>query len=316
MIMMAALLVLLLLLAVPPTAFTTTDVYYVTANDAAGNEQSCPPHQICHNLSYYISQPDSYFTNDTTIVFLEGEHSFDREDLVHVINVHNLTLKGQGQWPVAGAEETVMQSTVIINCTKGRGGFHFGISHNITVEGLTVVNCGGLNNGVFNFSTVQSLFFHKNSIQHMTGFGLYVLNSDNVKIANCSYYHSTVCNIGDSSGGAVGIEYDTQYSNTGYTLELSHSNMTKCCNEEGVGGGGLFLATSGQEFVKANVLFNHLKLSHNKAYWGGGISAGNGCDTDCFQQVFSFCCDITSISWLLQPTTTIVSTSSAADIKS
>ena len=72
---MAALLVLLLLLAVPPTAFTTTDVYYVTAHDAAGHEQSCPPHQICHNLSYYISQPDSYFTNDTTIIFLEGEHN-------------------------------------------------------------------------------------------------------------------------------------------------------------------------------------------------------------------------------------------------
>ena len=127
-----------------------------------------PPHQICHNLSYYISQPDSYFTSDTTIIFLEGEHSFDREDLVHVSNVHNLTLKGQGQWPVAGAEETVMQSTVIINCTRGRGGFYFGTSHNITVEGLTVVNCGGMNNkAVFNFSTVQSLFFHKNSIQRM-----------------------------------------------------------------------------------------------------------------------------------------------------
>ena len=40
---MAALLVLLLLLAVPPTAFTTTDVYYVTAHDAAGHEQSCLP---------------------------------------------------------------------------------------------------------------------------------------------------------------------------------------------------------------------------------------------------------------------------------
>ena len=104
---MAALLVLLLLLAVPLTAFTTTDVYYVTAHDAAGYEQSCPPHQICHNLSYYISKADSYFTSDTTIIFLEGEHSFDREDPVHVSNVHNLTLKGQGQWPVAGAEETV-----------------------------------------------------------------------------------------------------------------------------------------------------------------------------------------------------------------
>ena len=273
---MAALLVLLLLLAVPPTAFTTTDVYYVTAHDAAGHEQSCLPHQICHNLSYYISQPDSYFTNDTTIIFLEGEHSFDREDPIFVINVHNLTLKGQGQWPVAGAEETVMQSTVIINCTRGRGGFYFGTSHNITVEGLTVVNCGGMNNGaVFYFSTVQSLLFHKNSIQHMTGYGLYVLNCDNVTVTNCSYYHSTMCNISDSSqyyGGGVGIVYNTQYSNTGYTLELSHSNMTKCCNAYS-GGGGLYLETS-LEFGQANVLFNHLKLSHNKAFYtGGGIYA-------------------------------------------
>ena len=285
--LMAALLVLLLLLAVPPTAFTTTDVYYVTAHDAAGHEQSCPPHQICHNLSYYISQPDSYFTSDTTIIFLEGEHSFDREDLVHVSNVHNLTLKGQGQWPVAGAEETVMQSTVIINCTRGRGGFYFDTSHNITVEGLTVVNCGGLDNGaVFYFSTVQSLIFHKNSIQHMTGYGLYVLNCDNVIVTNCSYYHSTVCNISDSSnkyGGGVGIVYniDTQYSNTGYTLELSHSNMTKCCNKirYSIGGGGVSLLIE-SEFSAATVVLSYLILTHNFAILGGGNLAavlfGNG----------------------------------------
>ena len=100
---MAALLVLLLLLAVPPTAFTA-NVYYVTADDA-GHEQSCPPHQICHNLSYYISEPGHYFSSDTTIIFLEGQHNFDSTDLVQVNNVHNLTLKGQGQWPVAGPEE-------------------------------------------------------------------------------------------------------------------------------------------------------------------------------------------------------------------
>ena len=193
---MAALLVLLLLLAVPPTAFTTTDVYYVTA---AGHEQSCPPHQICHNLSYYISQPDSYFTSDTTIIFMEGEHSFDREDLVPISNVNYLNLNGQGQWPVAGAEETVMQSTVIINCTRGKGGFYFTSSYNITVEGLTVVNCGGITindtSVVFKFDTlfricaivdVQNLLFHKNSIQHMTGYGLFVHNCDNVNVTNCS----------------------------------------------------------------------------------------------------------------------------------
>ena len=260
--MAAALLVLLLLLAVPLTAFTTTDVYYVIADDA---EQSCPPHQICHNLSYYISQLDYYFTSDTTIIFLDGEHSFDREDLVHVNNVHDLTLKGQGQWPVAGADETVMQSTVIINCTRARGGFYFAVSHYITVEGLTLVNCGGLNNtAVMYFDTVVNIFFFKNSIQHMTGYGLFVQNCDNVIITNCSYYHSALCNISDyeyAYGGGVGIVYDTQYSNTGYTLELSHSNMTKCCSVL-QGGGGISLQAKSR-FGSVRLLLSHLVLSHN-----------------------------------------------------
>ena len=90
---------------------------------------------------------------------------------------------------------------------------------------------------MFYFSTVQNISFHKNSIQHMTGYGLaFVHNCDKVIVTNCSYYHSSVCNISDVSGGGVGIVYNTQYSNTGYTLELSYSNMTKCCSY-GFGGG-------------------------------------------------------------------------------
>ena len=275
--MAAALLVLLLLLAVSSTAFTTADVYYVTADDTAGQ---CPPHQICHNLSYYISQPDYYFTSDTTVIFLEGEHSFDREDLVYVSNVHNLTLKGQGQWPVAGAEETVMQSTVIINCTRGRGGFYFDTSHDIIVVGLTVVNCSGLgvqySCGVFSFISVRSLLFHKNSIQHMTVSGLYVLNCNNAIITNCSYYHSALCDISVlvnnskfNSGGGVFIVYDTQYSNI--TLELSHSNMTKCC---GIVGGGLIMESQSNIEGQLKISFNSLKFSYSKAAEiGGGISA-------------------------------------------
>ena len=270
----ALVLVLLLLLAVPLTAFPTTDVYYVTADDA---EQSCPPHQICHNLPYYISQPDLFFTSDITIIFLEGEHSFDREDLVHVRYVHNLTLKGQGQWPVAGAEETVMKSTVIINCARGRGGFYFNTSHSITIEGLTLVNCGGLDNkAVMYFDTVVNLFFLKNSIQHMTGYGLYVHNCDNVIITNCSYYYSALCNINSKFvyGGGVGIVYDTQHSNTGYTLELSHSNMTNCCSVQ-QGGGGISLLAK-YEFGSVRVLLSHLVLSHNTAFGLGMLISGAG----------------------------------------
>ena len=282
--LMAALLVLLLLLAV---SLTANDVYYVTADNAAGREQSCPPHQICHSLSYYISQPDSYFTSDTTIIFLEGNHSFDEIEFVRVSNVHNLTLKGQGQWPVAGAEETVMQSTVTINCTRGRGGFYFATSHNIIVEGLTVTYCGGFlsstmrTSAVFYFEAVANLFFHKNSLQHMTGNGLFVLNCENVTVTNCSYYHSVFCDIHSQihkrrmaveNGSGVAIVYNkyTQYSNTGYTLELSHSNMTKCCKHQN--GGGIWLKTHSQ-FGSATVLFSYLVLTHNKASQGGGLAA-------------------------------------------
>ena len=273
---MAVLLVLLLLLAVPLTAFSTTDVYYVTADNAASHEQSCPPHQICHNLSYYISQPDHYFTSDTTIIFLEGEHSFDRDVIVLVMNAHNLTVKGQGQWPVAGAEATVMQSTVIINCTRGRGGFYFATSHNITVEGLTVVNCGREYAAVFKFVSVQSLLFLKNSIQHMTECGLFVRNSENVVITNCSYYHTKMRYRGASG---VSIEYKQQNSNTGYTLELSYSNITKCGGStvyppqaDPLIGGGISLQTY-FGFGSATVNLSNLILSQNRAINGGNLGA-------------------------------------------
>ena len=261
---------LLLLLAVfsLATAFTTTDVYYVIADH---DEQSCPPHQICHKLSHYISKPDSYFTSDITIIFLEGQHSFDNNFHVQVNNVRNLTLKGQGhQWPVAGPEETVMQSTVIINCTKTKGGFHFYHSFGIIVEGLTVVNCG--KKAVFAFYFVANLVFHKNSIQHMTGYGLLVVNCNYVVITNCSYFHSALCNRlswhqPHLIGGGVHIMY-SKYNKQKYTLELSYSNITKCCNSQI--GGGVHLETR-QGFGSATVLFSHLIFLHNRAASGGGL---------------------------------------------
>ena len=170
-----------------------------------------------------------------------------------------------------------MQSTVIINCTRGRGGFYFDTSHNITVEGLTVVNCGGIDNkAVMYFDTVVNIFFHKNSIQHMTGYGLLAYICYNVIITNCSYYHSALCKISDSSqyqyGGGVGIVYDTQYSNTGYTLELSHSNMTSCCSSL-LGGGGIFLLAQSR-FGSVRVLLSHLVLSYNTASDNNGAGLG------------------------------------------
>ena len=262
--MMAALIALLLFFA--ELIFTVADIYYVTT----GLEQSCPPGKLCQTLSYYISQSDySYFTSDTTIIFLEGQHSFEREDLLYVSNVYNLTLKGQGQWPVAGPEETVMQSTVIINCTKGRGGFFFTDSYSITVEGLTVVNCGG--SDVFSFNAVQSLLFHKNSIQRMTGWGLSVLNCGNVIITNCSYYLSVVCDTTNPlQSGGVSVGYSNGI-NASYTLKLTHSNLTKCCNAKDGGGVKLHVLLA---YCDVSMLLSHLLLSHNVARIGANLAVG------------------------------------------
>ena len=266
-----ALLLLLLLLAVPSNAsLNSTGVYYVTPSNAVGHEQSCLPHMICHNLSYYISQPQHFFTSDTSIIFLEGEHSFDREDCVHVSNVNNLTLKGQGQWPVAGAEETVMQSTVIINCTREGGGFFFGFgtSHNITVEGLTVVNCGCRRLGprpldyraVFHFYAVHNLFYLKNSIQPMLGYGIHVLESDNVTVTNCSYYHPIFCG-NYEEGDGIGID-QTTYGNTTYAI--SYSNFTMCCkHSEKREGADIAVAGVGIFVTTAKVVLSHLIFSYN-----------------------------------------------------
>ena len=167
-----------------------------------------------------------------------------------------------------------MQSTVIINCTRGRGGLFFATSHNITVEGLTIINCSGAkgvqyNFGVLTFVSVQSLLFLKNSIQHMNGNGLYLRNCSNAIITNSSYYHSALCGKVFHYGSGVHIDYDSQYSNT--TLELSYSNMTKCC---GVYGGGLVIQSSHSYRGLLKISLNNLYFSYNKgAEQGGGMSA-------------------------------------------
>ena len=265
--------VLMLLLVISFTAALTIadHVYYVTPDDGTGN-YSCTN---CQKLSHYISQHDSYFTSNTTIIFLEGQHSYDRDDYILIRNVQNLTLKGQGQWPVAGPEETVMQSTVIINCTRGTGGIYFINSDSITVDDLTIINCGGADTHghqhmVIYFGNVHGLFFRKNSIQHMTGYGLLIYNSGNVLITNCSFYNSANCNFTLELGGGISIRYgDGSSTGTDYTLELSHSNMTKCCNSDY--GGGIYLSIySGFASGTARLLLSYLVLLQNKASIGGG----------------------------------------------
>ena len=97
-------LILALLLAV--ASLSLAEDHYVSAH----NDKDCPADSDCHSLSYYLSDPELYFTSNTRITFLEGTHLLDREEPVKISQVTDLTLFGSGQW-VRGPEETIMEST-------------------------------------------------------------------------------------------------------------------------------------------------------------------------------------------------------------
>ena len=95
---------------------------YVTANDyydsAATNGVSCPTTDLpCHNLSNYVADYSSYFTDDTIFYFLEGTH--DLQGILEITNISNITLQGLGHIE-QGFHETVMQSTSIIMCSDNK----------------------------------------------------------------------------------------------------------------------------------------------------------------------------------------------------
>ena len=61
----------------------------------APNEIPFPPTDLpCHNLSFYVADYTSFFTNDTIFYFLEGTHIL--QGTLNISNVSNITLQGLG----------------------------------------------------------------------------------------------------------------------------------------------------------------------------------------------------------------------------
>ena len=273
----------LLLLSVVLSTFAFD--YYVVPGDS----QSCPPGNECHNLSYYISHFEDYFTSNSTIVLLEGEHKLEREDhvLVHGIDSLGLRLIGQGQW-VEGSEKTVWQSTVIINCTKGRGGFSFRDSNNIAIEMLTMINCGSFDPthqySVFSAVNIWNISIQFIAIQYNTGVGINVENCINVEFKKNSFYYSNEdpnaedihddCKI--TTGGGIGISFT---GSDNLTVLLTDSNFTKGCGDlpENLAlafyAGSISLAIKCSDTDHISIHLSNLVFTQNRGVMSGGLMA-------------------------------------------
>ena len=179
----------------------TSTVYYVIPT--IGN-QSCPTDQVCHTLSYYIS--NITLPSNVTLLFINGEHLLLTNEVLHIKGINNVTLLGQGQW-VQGFHQSVMQSSVIIKCT-----YNTSIAINvyattvIYINNLTITHCS---RGIV-IDSVLDAQLNSLSAQNSSEFGLWINNTATVTIDSCSFSHN----------GA------NTFLNLVKTVSISYSNFT------------------------------------------------------------------------------------------
>ena len=253
------------------SGYVTASEYYVSA---APNGKECSSNNTtCHNLSYYIADYSSYFTDDAIFYFLEGTHTL--QGILNISNV-NITLQGLG-YIEQGFHETVMQSTSVIMCSdSNRTGIRLSTSGNITIKSLTIANCGFENyisyeelprnpNGTYWYLhhrvslfivNIDSVILECVSVQNSSGNGLLLVNGYDVLIANSSFVNN------GASGNAL-IVYDDQLQ------RLSRVIILKSNFSFGLGHGIDLLYINDNE---ANVIIANSMFSNNIARSGGGVN--------------------------------------------
>jgi len=104
-------------------------VIYITPE----KEHSCPHvhnTQLCYILSHIAENPMNYFSSNTAIIFLPGNHTTDTNRSIIIANVSNITLEGNGS---------------TIQCIKGREvGFVFIQVTNLSISHLHLYQCGAV----------------------------------------------------------------------------------------------------------------------------------------------------------------------------
>ena len=190
----------------------TASEYYVCA---APNGIPCPTTNLpCHNLSYYVADYSSYFTDDTVFYFLEGTHTL--QGILNISNVSNITLQGLGHIE-QGFHETVMQSTSVIMCSDNdRTGIQFTSSRNIAMKSLLIANCM-FDTYIYDQKISNSLYLvdiinvtlEWVSVRDGSGFGLCLVNSFDVLIGYSSFSNNGAP---EGFGGNAYIYYNGQFN--------------------------------------------------------------------------------------------------------
>ena len=223
-------------------------IYYVTP----ALDIPCPL-QPCHTLSYYIAESHQYFTSNTTLVFIPGNHSLEKGLLIR--DITSLTMIGSS---------TLISSNIVCSTNKPESFTFYNISE-VHIHSLAFISCGSSSVGaavslsVIYLANISNCIFHNNINRN---------NFSDINIGGALAVLNSTLNLSETI-----FTNNTANSTHGGGLYTEKSNVTVTGNtfvnnSAGGWGGGAYTEDSMVTFV-SNL------FSDNIASYGGGVEVYN-----------------------------------------
>ena len=217
------------------------DVYCVTPT--ATSCSSCPPNSTnCTTLSEYAHEAELYFTSNTTMVFLPGDHILDTN--ITVANVTRLTMHGESS---SGSRATVV--------CNGSVGFLFSNMEHFIIHSLAFTACSRAYT-IEALDIANLILLVPDSTQYNFSipikYALLLQSTQNAELVNCSFH--------DNLGTALVVD------NTSIALIENNFTHNHCESNSCVGGGGIAAIGSNLTFT-GNTMF----IGNEANFGGAGI---------------------------------------------
>ena len=248
--------------------FSAENVYCVTPT--ATSCSSCHHNTHCATLSEYAQEAELYFTSNTTIVFLPGDHVLDAN--ITVANVTRLTMRGESS---SGNRATVV--------CRGSVGLCFTSMVEFKMYSLDFTSCSRLLRYAFtvpdfplipiyaalDLQSTQCTELVNCSFQSNNGTALVVNNTDITLTGSTEFKHNRACG-NNILGGAI-IAFSSNLRFTGNTTFLDNSATFRHCPFGGSAFGSGAIVTLNHTVLSFSGTTNFINNSADHGGYGGAI---------------------------------------------
>ena len=204
------------LLIITLSCCSAENVYCVTPTVSSCS--SCPHNNHCATLPEYARKAELYFTSNTTMVFLPGDHVLDTN--ITVANVSRLTMRG----------ESYSNNRATVVCS-GSVGLSFTGMVDLKLDSLAFTSCS------------RKYAIIPNNHTAIIQVALYLHSTRDAELVNCSFH--------DNPATALRVD-NTNIILAGST-EFTRNYML--CGANAAGGGGIVALSSNPTFT-GNTTFN------------------------------------------------------------